>query len=108
MSPYKFASKVGISSYNLVLSKGCRLHHVFNWDLVSRAATSLISLRPHKTKIERDHEEYSVDYIFDVRLVIGQGGEVLTYNSELTVCLLIFPSVCCLTKLTIVNNYLFF
>jgi hypothetical protein len=67
LGPYKFISKVGITSYNLVLPKGCRLHPVFHCDLLSYATTST-SLRPHQAKNEGDHEEYAVDYISDVKI----------------------------------------
>jgi hypothetical protein len=54
LDPNKVISKVGINSYALLLSKGCRLHLVFHCDLLSHA-TSSTSLRPHQAKIEDDH-----------------------------------------------------
>jgi hypothetical protein len=60
-------SMMGINSYKLVLPKECRLHHVFYCDLLSHASSST-SLRPHQAEIKGDHEEYSVDYISDVKI----------------------------------------
>ncbi len=31
-------------------------------------ASSSTSLRPHQVEIEGDHEEYAIDYIFDVEI----------------------------------------
>ena len=36
---------------------------MFHCDLLSHASSSR-SLRPHQAKIEGDHEEYAVDYIY--------------------------------------------
>ena len=60
-------SKVSINSYKLVLPKGFRLHPVFHCDLLSYA-TSSTSLRPHQEAMEGDYEEYSDDYISDVKI----------------------------------------
>jgi hypothetical protein len=67
LGPCKVMSKVGINSYKLLLPKGCRLNHVFHYNLLSHA-TSLTSLRPRQAEIECDHEEYSVDSISDVKI----------------------------------------
>ena len=50
IGPYKVISKVGINSYQLSLTKGCRLHPVFHCDLLSRAISST-SLRPYQAEI---------------------------------------------------------
>jgi len=50
-----------------LLPKGCRLHPVFHCDLLSHASSST-SLRPHQAEIEGAHEEYAVDYIYDVKI----------------------------------------
>jgi hypothetical protein len=62
---------MGINFYKLLLPKGCRLHPLFHYDLLSRA-TSPTPLRPHQAKIEGDHEEYAVDFISDVKIDIWQ------------------------------------
>ncbi len=67
LGPYKVICKVGINSYKLLLPKGCRLHPVFHYDLLSHA-TTFTSLRPHHAEIEGGHEEYGVDYISDVTI----------------------------------------
>jgi hypothetical protein len=69
LGPYKAISKVGISSYDFLLPKGCRLHPVFHCDLLPHA-TSSTSLRPHQAEIEGNHEEYVVDFISDVKIDI--------------------------------------
>ena len=61
--------KCGMNSYKLLLPTGCKLHHVFHCDLLSHA-TSTTSLRPHPSEIEGDHDEYAIDYIFDVKFDI--------------------------------------
>ena len=43
------------------------MHHVFHCDLLSHA-TSSTSLRLHQVEIEGCHEEYSDDYILDVKI----------------------------------------
>ena len=58
---------MGINCYKLVLPNGCRLHNVFQCDLLSRASSST-SLRPHQGEIEIDQKEYSVDYISDAKI----------------------------------------
>ena len=40
---------------------------MFHCDLLSQASSST-SLRPHQAEIEGDHEEYAVDYIFNVKI----------------------------------------
>ncbi len=40
---------------------------MFQGDLLSLATTST-SLRPHQAEIEGDHEEFVVEYIFDVKI----------------------------------------
>ena len=67
LGPFKVICKVGISSYKLLLPKGCRLHHVFHCDLLSHASSST-SLRPHQAEIEGGHKKYAVDYIPDVKI----------------------------------------
>ena len=67
LGPYIVISKVCINSYKLLLPKGCRLYHVLHCDLLSHATSSTF-LRPHQDEIEGDHEEYSFDFISDVKI----------------------------------------
>jgi hypothetical protein len=67
LGPFKVAAKVGLSSYEILLPKGCRLHPVFHCDLLSHA-TSSSSLRPHQAEIEGDMEEYAINYVSDVKI----------------------------------------
>ncbi len=56
-----------MASCELLLPDGCRLHPVFNCDLLSHS-TITTSLRPHQAEIEGDMEEYAINYIDNVKL----------------------------------------
>jgi hypothetical protein len=60
-------AKVGMTSYKLLLPDGCRLQPMFHCDLLSQSAITT-SLRPHQVEIEGDMEEYTINYIVDIKL----------------------------------------
>ncbi len=109
LGPFKIICKVGINPYKLLSRKGCRLHLVFQSDHIFHASSSTSLLRPHQAEIEGDHEEYEMEYIFDVNIdswPIRRRGPYLQFIT--TLCLLIYPNCRYLNKLTNVNNFLFF
>ena len=67
LGPFQVLEKVGLESYKLKLSLGCRLHPVFHCDLLSKASYST-HLRHQPAEIESDHNEYAIDYISDVKI----------------------------------------
>jgi hypothetical protein len=67
LGPFEVLEKVGLKSYILKLPPGCRLHPVFHCDLLSKASNST-PLRHQPAEIERDHNEYAIDYISDVKI----------------------------------------
>jgi len=67
LGQFKVICKVGFNCYKILLSKECRLHLVFYFDMLSHASSST-SLRPRQPEIEGDHGEYAVDYISDVKI----------------------------------------
>ena len=76
---------------------------MFQCDLLSHASSST-SLRPYRAEIERDHEEYAVDYISDVNIDNwpkrrGPYLHFLTHFVSFDIL-----DCCCLSKLMIVNN----
>jgi hypothetical protein len=55
---------VGLKSYRLKLPPGCRLHSVFQCDLLSKAFNST-PLRHQPVETESDQTEYAIDFISD-------------------------------------------
>ena len=67
LDPFQVIEKVGLKSYKLKLPQGCRLHLVFHRDLLSKATNSTPS-RHQPAEIERDHNEYAIDFISDAKV----------------------------------------
>ena len=80
---------------------------MFSCDLLSHA-TSSTSLRSHQAEIEGDHEEYTVDFISDVKIDNFPRRRGNNLQSLTPFVSLIFLNGCYLSKLMIVNNCLFF
>jgi len=67
LGPFKDMAKVGMTSYTLLLPDSYRLHPVFHCNSLSYSTNST-SLRSHHVEIEGDMEEYSMNYIDDVKI----------------------------------------
>jgi len=67
LGPFEVLEKIGLKSYKIRLSPGCRLNPVFHCDLLSIASNST-ALRHKPAEIESDHNEFAIDYISDVKI----------------------------------------